>query len=79
MIAYYGRFGQYLGQAAPADVSVAPPPAPAPAPAPAPSAVSQDLAALDAKVTLTKGALIVGGVVLAGLTMTLSGALLRRA
>lgn len=67
MIRYYGRFGQYLGQAG--DVAVAP----------APSAVSQDLARLDDKVTLSKGALLVGGIVLAGLTMTLSASFLRRA
>lgn len=76
MIAYYGRFGQYLGQAAPAASDVSVPVLP---PAPAPSAAAQDLARLDEKVTFTKAGLIVGGIVLAGLTMTLSGSLLRRA
>lgn len=77
MIAYYGRLGQYLGQAAPAASDVTVPVLPPPAPAP--SAVSQDLAKLDDKVSLSKGAILVGGIVIAGLTMTLSGALLRRA
>lgn len=67
MIQYYGRFGQYLGQTpAASDVS------------PAPAAAMQDLARLDEKVTLSKGAILVGGLVLAGLTMTLSSSLLRR-
>jgi hypothetical protein len=73
MIVYTGRFGQYLGQAAPApDVTAAPPPPPAP------SAISRDLASLDQKVTISKAGLIVGGLVLAGLTLTLSGSLLLR-
>lgn len=84
MIRYYGRFGNYLGQA-----SAVPPDAPlvglqtpiGSTPvlvAPAPSAVSRDLEQLDGKVTLSKGAILVGGLVLAGLTLTLTSSLLRR-
>lgn len=89
MIVYYGRFGNYLGQA-----SAVPPEAPltrVPEPAvqvvpvvtpgapPAPTPVYQDLKKLDDKVTLTKAGIIVGGIALVALTMTLSSTLLRRA
>lgn len=86
MIVYHGRYGDYLGQA-----SAVPPEAPlvrAPAPAaqvvpatvvPAQSAAYQDLDRLNDKVTLTKAAIIVGGIALVALTMTLSSSLLRRA
>lgn len=90
MIVYFGRYGNYLGQA-----SAVPPEAPltrAPGPAvqvvpvvtpapvvPAQSAVYQDLDKLNEKVNLTKAGIIVGSIVLVALTLTLSSSLLRRA
>ena len=85
MIAYYGRFGNYLGQA-----SAVPPEAPltrVPAPAtpalvpvvPAPSIADEPVAPrYEDKVTLTKAGLVVGAIALAVVAISLSGALAKR-
>lgn len=84
MITYYDRHGRFLGQASavPPDAPLVSAPTATPVipvvTAPAPPAYQQDLAQLDTKVSLSKGAILVGAIALAGLTMTLSGALLRR-
>lgn len=78
MIVYYDRRGNLMGQA-----SAVPPEAPLvraqePAPPVTAPAIYQDMAKFDDKVTLTKAALVIGGLVLVALTMTLSSSLLRR-
>lgn len=86
MIAYYGRFGNYLGQAsavpAEAPLTRVPPPVTPVVPviAPAPVAdVPQDWSSrAEEKVSYSKAALAVGGLALVGVTLAVSGAFSRR-